>query len=380
MNTSATTLRRLGGALALAALVVLALPSAARAARIKDVARVQGVRPNQLVGYGLVVGLERTGDTERSIFTQQSLSAMLSRMGVRIDARELRLRNVAAVMVTAELPSLARPGTPIDVVVSAIGDARSLQGGTLLMTPLDGVDGETYAMAQGPLQIGGFGARGLSGSSLRKGHLNVGRIPSGGTVERAVPVDLAAGGVLRIQLDRPDFGTAREIATAVNEASGDLGGTTDMAQPADAGVIEVQVPEGRRDRVPVFIAEVEALEVQPDNPARVVINGRTGTVVVGRFVRIDPVAVAHGPLTVRVEEAARVAQPQPLAGGETVVTPESRVEATEEQDALRVVPRGATLEDVVQGLNALGARPRDLVDILQAIHAAGALHAELEVI
>jgi flagellar P-ring protein precursor FlgI len=368
------------GASALAALMLIAAALPAQAARIKDIGRAAGVRGNQLVGYGLVVGLDRTGDTQRSAFTLQSLAAMLSRLGVRIDPKELVLRDVAAVMITATLPALVKPGTPIDVTVSAIGDARSLVGGTLVLTPLLAINGQTYAMAQGPLQVGGFGAVGRSGSRLTQNHLNVGRIPGGALVERAVPVELAAGGVLRIQLDRPDFATAKAITTAVEAASAALGGAAGMAKTIDAGVVEITVPAARQEAIADFIAEVEVLTVTPDFPAKVVINGRTGTVVMGEDVQIGAVAVSHGPLTIEVREAPVVSQPAPLAGGQTAVAPRSAVSAATGKPKLELVAPGTTLQAVVRSLNALGASPRDLVEILQAMHTAGAIHAELVVL
>ncbi|MCB9728880.1 MAG: flagellar basal body P-ring protein FlgI [Deltaproteobacteria bacterium] len=370
------SLRALG--LAALLLVVFALP--AQAVRIKDIGRAAGVRGNQLVGYGLVIGLDRTGDTQRSAFTLQSLSSMLSRLGVRVDPKDLILRDVAAVMITATLPALAKPGTPIDVTVSAIGDARSLEGGTLVLTPLLAVNGQTYAMAQGPIQVGGFGAVGRSGSRLVQNHLNVGRIPSGAIVERSVPLELAEGGVLRIQLDRPDFATAQAVAQAVEGAAPALGGAAGMARAVDAGVVEVTVPAGRQDAVASFIADVEVLTLTPDFPARVVINGRTGTVVMGEDVQIGAVAVSHGPLTIEVQERPVAVQPAPLAAGETAIVPSSRITAERGGPPLKMVAPATTLQAVVRSLNALGASPRDLVEILQAMHAAGAIHAELVVL
>ena len=373
-------MKRIVATVAAALAVVLLLAPAAEASRVKDVARVDGVRANQLVGYGLVVGLDRTGDTQRATMTLQSLTAMLSRMGVRIDPDDLILRNVAAVMVTAELPPFAESGTPLDVLVSAIGDARSLVGGTLLLTPLNGLDGQTYAMAQGALQVGGFDARGRSGSRVTKNHLNVGRVPSGALVERPVPVQLAADGKLRIHLDRPDFTSARRVADAINGASGALGGANDMARVVSAATVEVAVPEARKDAVPLLVADIEVLDVEPDAVARVVINGRTGTVVMGDQVRIAPVAVAHGPLTIEIAESSRVSQPNALAAGDTTVTAASAAAANEPEEALKLVAPGATLADVVTALNALGATPRDLIEILQAMSATGALRADLQVL
>lgn len=354
--------------------------SPAQAARIKDVARVDGVRANQLIGYGLVVGLDRTGDSQRSVFTIQSMSAMLSRVGIRMDPKQLVLRNIAAVMVTAKLPPFAQPGTPIDIVVSSIGDARSLVGGTLLMTALNGVDGETYAMAQGPIQVGGFGAQGKSGSSVKSNHLNVGRIPGGATVERSVAIRLGDGQAITLLLDKPDFGTSSEVAQSINKAAGALGGAANMAKSVDGARIIVEVPAAARDNPADFIARMEVLEVTPDAIARVIINGRTGTMVMGENVRISPVAIAHGSLKIEVKEQPQVVQPLPLAGGNTAVQDQTDINVTERGGPIQVVPGGATLADVVGALNALGATPRDLVQIIQAIQASGALHAELEVL
>ncbi len=361
---------------ALSLMVGLLAPRPAQAARIKDVAQFEGARINQLVGYGIVVGLDGTGDTWQTTFTEQSLAAMLSRMGVRIDPHQLRLRNVAAVMVTANLPPFARPGTRIDVSVSSIGDARSLEGGVLLVTPLRGVDGKTYAVAQGAIQVGGYEARGRTGSRRRKNHLNVGRVPRGATVERALDVDLVSDGKLRLHLLEPDLTTATAIAKAIDEALGN----DDAARVENAGSVVVAVPADAAKDPMGFAARIEAIEVQPDAPARVVINERTGTVVLGEHVRIAPVAVAHGGLTVEVTERISVSQPGALSGGSTVAVPQSSVRAKEAGGALHMVQGGATLADLVRALNALGATPRDLVEILQAIAAAGALQARLEVL
>ena len=352
----------------------------ASAARIKDVARVDGVRANQLIGYGLVVGLDRTGDTQRSAFTLQSMSAMLSRVGIRMDPKQLILRNIAAVMVTSKLPAFAQPGTPIDVVVSSIGDARSLVGGTLLMTALNGVDGQTYAMAQGPIQVGGFSASGKSGSSRSSNHLNVGRVPGGATVERAVDIKLGDGQSITLLLDKPDFGTSRQVADAVNNAAAALGGVAGMAKTLDGARIAIEVPQAALDNPALFIAQMEVLEVTPDAIARVIVNGRTGTMVMGENVRISSVAVAHGSLTIEVKETPKVIQAQPLAGADAQVEEESQIDVTQQGGVLQLVQASATLADVVGALNALGAKPRDLVEIIQAIHASGALHAELEVL
>jgi flagellar P-ring protein precursor FlgI len=361
-------------------LIPLASPEPAHAARIKDIARVEGVRANQLFGYGLVVGLDRTGDTQRSAFTLQSMSAMLSRVGIRMDPKQLILRNIGAVMVTASLPAFAQPGTPLDVVVSSIGDARSLVGGTLLMTALNGVDGQTYAMAQGPVHVGGFSAQGRSGSRVTKNHLNVGRIPGGGTVERAVKITLGDGQSITLLLDHPDFTTSRTVADAVNAAAGILGGAAGMATSLDGARITIEVPEAARGNTARFIAQLEVLEVTPDAVARVVINGRTGTMVMGENVRISPIAITHGSLTIEVKEAPRVVQPLPLAAGQTAIEAQSQITVSQGGGSLQIVTGGATLADVVGALNSLGAKPRDLVQIIQAIQASGALHARVEVL
>jgi flagellar P-ring protein FlgI len=362
-------------------LLALLVATPTHAARIKDVARIDGVRPNQLIGYGLVVGLDHTGDSKRSSFTSQSLAAMLSRMGIRIDKGDLLLRNVAAVMVTATLPPFAQPGTAMDISVSSIGDAKSLVGGTLVLTPLKGLDGQVYGMGQGPIQVGGYGVQARSSRRV-KNHLNVGRIPQGAIIERPVPIQLAEDGKLKLHLQIPDFATAQLLTNAVNGAAAQLGGRagTKLAKALSSGTIEVTIPGGRTGEIPAFIADLEVLTVTPNAVAKVVINGRTGTVVVGANVHIAAVAVAHGSLTIEVNDKSDVSQPRARAAGNTAVTTASDITATEEAGALKVIKEGATLASVVDALNALGATPRDLVDILQAIKAAGALHATIEVL
>ena len=356
-----------------------------QAARIKDVAHFEGVRANQLIGYGLVVGLDGTGDNKQAEFTIQSVSAMLSRMGIRIDPNQILLRNVAAVMVTATLPAHAQPGTGMDVLVSAMGNARSIVGGTLVLTPLMGVDGQTYAMAQGPVQVGGFGATGKSGSRIQKNHLNAGRVPNGAIVERpiATEVTLNAAGQIKLLLKHPDFTTARNIVDTINRSNEILElpaeGGQSIASIATSGSLNLQVPEQYQATVPRFISLIEGLEVFTDAVAKVVINSRTGTVVLGENVRISPVAVAHGSLTLTVNETQQVSQPNPLATGDTQVTQNSNVSIVEESAGLQLVQGGATLAEIVEALNALGATPREMIDILQAVSASGSLHAELEV-
>jgi len=432
----------------------------ARAARLKDIARLQGVRDNQLGGYGLVVGLKSTGDRRQATFTLQSLLSMLARNGIRVDGSEVRVRNVAAVMVTATLPPFARNGDKLDVQVSSIGDADSLQGGTLLLTPLKGPDGKVYAVAQGPLSVGGFSASGATGTSVRKNHDTAGTIPNGAVVEREVPTVVRDRDQLSWVLDRPDFTTASRVAAAIDgelapkeepkrkkaeaaakgpggdapaaadevegkkdgkskkgkkggkEPKGGKGkadlppggaGDADAAPPAkraaappppgapaaepprfatvvDGATVSVQVPPDYRERVPELVARLEHVQVKTDRIARVVLNERTGTVVMGADVRISTVAIAQGGLTVTIRERLTASQPGPFSSGETVVLPESDVEVEEEEAGLQVLKGGTSLGALVKALNALGVTPRDLVSILQALEVAGALEAKLEVI
>lgn len=361
------------------------LVPSAQATRIKDISHIEGVRPNQLIGYGLVVGLDGTGDNKQAEFTVQSVSAMLSRMGIRIDPGSLLLRNVAAVMVTATLPAHTQPGTAMDVLVSAIGNARSIAGGTLILTPLMGVDGKTYAMAQGSVQVGGFGATGKSGSRVQKNHLNAGRVPNGAIVERAIApiVTLNESGKIMLMLKNPDFTTARNMVDTINRSGALLGleetNKDIIASIISSGSLGLSVPEKFQKSVPRFISLIEGLEVYTDTVAKVVINSRTGTVVMGENVRISPVAVAHGSLTLTVNENSAVSQPGALSGGNTVVTPGSSLTMVEEASSLQMIEGGATLSEIVEALNALGATPRDMIDILQAVSSSGSLHAELEV-
>jgi flagellar P-ring protein precursor FlgI len=347
----------------------------AHASRVSELADVVGVRENQLVGYGLVVGLANTGDTGASRFTLQSVAAMLRRLGATIDPAMIQTRNAAAVMVTATLPPSANPGAPIDVTVSSLGNARSLQGGTLLQTPLLGADGLVYAVAQGSLMLGGFGASGASGSSATHNHLTAGRVPGGGIVERRAPgSDLVEQGPLLLSLRSPSFVTARRLADAVDAAIG--AGT---ATALDASIVSIEVPATyTADRVGL-LARVMMVEVEPPASARVVIDERTGTVVVGAAVRLRQAAVAHGGLTVQIAESTSVSQPLPLGAGATVAAPSTEIAIGEESGALHTLPASASLEDVVAAMNMLGATPRDLITIFQALHRAGALDAELEV-
>ncbi|MDX2274727.1 MAG: flagellar basal body P-ring protein FlgI [Hyphomonadaceae bacterium] len=350
------------------------LPAEA-APRIKDIADFEGVRENQLVGYGLVVGLAGTGDSLRnSPFTRQSLAAMLERLGVNATNGNLNTRNVAAVMVTANLPPFASQGSRIDVTVSALGDARSLAGGQLLVTPLIGADQQVYAVAQGALAVGGFAAEGASGSSVSRGVTTAGRIASGALVEREISFDIAGQQELRLALRNPDFTTAQRIVDAINTS---VGGPA--ARAANPGTIVLRRPDSYAGDMVTLLGAIENLEVQVDNPARIVIDENSGIVVMGDNVRVSTVAIAQGNLTISIQEDPFVSQPAPFSRGETVVAPSSAVQVEEEQGGLVVVPGGVPLRQLVNGLNALGVTPRDMISILQALKAAGAIQAEIEV-
>lgn len=347
------------------------------AERIKDLANVAGVRSNQLVGYGLVVGLDGTGDqTSQTPFTVQSIKSMLAQFGVTIPpSTNLQLKNVAAVTIHAELPPFAKPGQTIDVTVSSLGNAKSLRGGSLLMTPLRGADGQVYAIAQGNLVVGGFGAAGADGSKITVNVPSAGRIPNGATVEREVQNPFTDGTHLTLNLHRPDFTTAYRLALALNQTIGK--GT---ARPVDGSSVQVNVPRDPAQRV-AFVSLVENIELEPGAaPARVIINSRTGTVVIGSHVRVTPAAVAHGSLTVTISEQAEVSQPAPLAGGTTTVVPRSGVEIAQEDSRMFLFSPGVQLNDIVRAVNQVGAAPGDLVAILEALREAGALRAELIVI
>lgn len=362
--------------LILALLLVLALGSPALAARLKDITRIKGVRTNQLTGYGLVVGLKGTGDKQQVTFTMQALANLAERLGgIKVPANTLRVQNVATVMVTAELPPFATVGSRFDVLVSSVGDAQSLVGGTLLITTLKGVDGQTYALAQGPVIVGGFSAGGAAGGGAQKNHTTVGRIAGGATVERQIPFELADNGPLTLALNQADFTTAERIAQTINTH---LGGS--FAKALDSGRVELSVPPAWRQRPAQLLAEVERLEVAPDQVAKVVLDERSGTVVMGENVRLSTLAVAHGNLSIVIKEKLEVSQPQPFGAGQTAVTPETEVQVAEEEQRLVMVPAAVSIGEVVRGLNAIGVTPRDLISIFQAIKAAGALQAELEII
>jgi len=370
----------------------------AQGARIKDIAGIGGVRDNQLVGYGLVAGLAGTGDDVKNGFTKETIVNMLIRQGISMTGRDLKADNVAAVMVTAKLPPFAKIGTKIDVNVSSIGDAKSLQGGTLLMTHLRGADGEVYAVAQGPVTLGGFAAGGASGSTVGKNHTTAGFIANGAFVERELKYDFEQNRTLTVNLYQPDFTTSMRLASLINSRVGDV-----EAKLVDSSSVLVRLKDGYHGSVVGILSVIENLDVPVDSVAVVVMNEKTGTVVMGENVRISTVAVAHGNLSIEIKEEKKVSQPLPFApappeggapaagtganqnvimgpGGQTVVTPESQVTAIEEKKRMILLPQGVTIQDVVRGLNAIGASPRDLITILQTIKAAGALQADLKII
>ena len=346
------------------------------ASRLKDISDFEGIRDNLLVGYGLVVGLNNTGDTlANGHFTKQSLLAMLERLGVKPTETGLTSKNVAAVMVTASLPGFSRQGNRIDVVISALGDSKNLLGGTLLVTPLLGADGEVYAVAQGQVAVGGFSAGGAA-ETVTKGVPTSGRIANGAIVEREVGFELATLKKVRITLRNPDFTTARRLAQAVNAFLG-----TNAARPSDPGTIELRIPRGYEENVVGLLTDIEQLRIEPDQVARIVIDEQSGTIVMGENVKISTVAIAQGALTIRITEAAQVSQPGPFAeAGETQQVARTDVQVDEgAEKKFAVVERGVTLQDLVNGLNALGIGPRDLITILQAIKTAGALQADIVV-
>lgn len=363
----------------LAAFFVLVTVQAQVAAqtRIKDIVEFEGVRENLLIGYGLVVGLNGTGDSLSSaIFTKESLIGMLERLGVNSRNTSLSTDNVAAVMVTANLPAFAKQGTRIDVTISAIGDSESLLGGTLLVTPLVGADGDVYAVAQGPLAVGGFSAQG-QGAAVTRGVPTNARISNGAIVEREIPFRMTKMETVSISLRNPDFTTARRISQAINAFIG--GG---ISRPEDPGTVKMIVPDSYRSNVVGLITDIEQLQITPDSIAKVVIDEQSGIIVMGENVRINTIAIAQGNLTIRITETPQVSQPQAFAQqGETVTVPRTQIEIDEDADnKLTVVPTTVTLQELVDGLNALGVGPRDMISILQAIKAAGALQAEIEVL
>ena len=375
-------------------LISFLIPSAGYSARIKDISSIKGIRQNQLLGYGLVIGLNGTGDKGGTKFTIQGLVNMLEHMGVHVDPDVAKVKNVAAVVVSAKLPPFARIGKKIDVILSSIGDAKSLVGGTLLLTPLKGVDNKVYALAQGPVSIGGFSAGGAAGGGVTKNHPTVGRISGGASIEKEIPLSIMSKNEMTIILNNPDFNTADRAVKAINSRFGES-----IAKSIDSGTLKFRVPEEFQNKVVNLIAQIGEIEVEPDSIAKVIVNEKTGTVVVGENVRIQKVAVAHGNLSIQIKEETNVSQPQAFApsgggiaprqmgggtvvapGGSTVVTPESQVSVAEESSRLLLIPKGRTIGELVNALNAIGVTPRDLITILQAIKAAGALQGELEII
>jgi len=356
-------------------LLALAIPGAQANSRIKDIADIEGVRENQLVGYGLVVGLNGTGDSLRNApGTQQSLQAMLERLGVNTRGANMSSGNVAAVMVMASLPAFATQGSRIDVTVSSIGDAKNLQGGRLIVTPLAGADGNIYAVADGQIAINGFSAQGAA-SSVTKGVPTSGRIAAGAIVERELKFDFASMSTLRLALRNPDFTTARRVSEAINAFMG-----SSIASANDPATVRVTLPASARTSMVNLITDIEQLRVQPDQPAKVVIDESSGIIVMGSDVRVSSVAIAQGNLTIRVTETPEVSQPEAFSNGETTVVPRTDIQIDEPVDRkLGVLRTGVTLQQLVNGLNALGVGPRDMIAILQAIKAAGALQAEIEV-
>ncbi len=343
--------------------------------RIKDVATFQGAQPIPLVGYGLIIGLNKTGDRRQTIFSAQTLANMLERFGVAVSADRIKIENIAAVLVTAELPPFVRQGGRLDVTASSIGDARSLQGGTLIATPLRGPDGTVHALAQGPLSIGGFGG-GSGGNAVTVNHLTVGRVPSGALVQVGQHIEITAAPQIVLALRDADFGNAHRLAVTISE---ELGGTA--AKAVDPSTVTVDVPAVYQQSIPDLMARIESLPLRVDQPSRIVINERTGTVVIGGGVRLGAAAVAHGNLSVRISTRFTASQPQPFSNrGETVVVPEQNVDVSEGDAKLVNLGTGTTLDEVVRALNALGATPRDIIAILQALRAAGALQAEVVIV
>ena len=365
-------LRHLRWGILLAASVGIAVAGT----RVKDIAYVQGVRGYQLIGYGLVVGLNGTGDTQRSTFTVQSVTSMLKRFGITVPAAELRTRNVAAVVVTATVPPFAKEGGLLDVIVSSLGDATSLQGGTLLFTPLSGVDGVVYATSQGPISIGGISVR-AGGNEVRRNHTAAGRVPGGAILEKAIATPITRDSTLTLILSQADFTTAQRIAQQINTAMGAA-----LAFASDGSSIRVSIPDTSRteSKLVHFISQLELLEVAPDVSAKVVINERTGTIVVGGNVGILPVAIAHGGLNIEIQSVPIISQPNAFARGETVLTQLTTVAARADTSAVVAIEGTASVQDVARALNALRVSPRDIIAIFQALKEAGALKAELVII
>jgi flagellar P-ring protein FlgI len=361
-------------ALMMLAAMAIVQRSGAAASRIKDIAAFEGVRDNQLVGYGLIVGLNGTGDRNQTFFSTQTLANLLERSGITVNPEQVRVKNIAAVMVTATLPAFVRQGTHIDVTVSSIGDAQSIQGGVLIMTALRSADNSVYAVAQGMVVLGGFSASG-GGSRVQMNHPTVGRIPNGAMVEKEVPFELAGKSRVRLVLYSTDFTTASRAARAINELVG-----SKVAAATDGRTISIDIPASYNDRIVEFMATVENAKMDVDSPAKVVLNEKTGTVVMGKEVKISEVSIIHGSLSLQIGTLFTVSQPGPLSSGQTKVVPETTINVQEEKGRTVSLRDGASVEEVVRALNAIGAGPRDIIAILQAIKAEGALQAELEIL
>ncbi len=360
-------------AVLLAAYSLVSFVPTASAVRMKDIASFSGVRDNQLVGYGLVVGLSGTGDKKDSTFTMRSMVNMLEKLGVQVDPKQMKPKNVAAVMVTAKMPVSAKPGTQLDVTVSSLGDSSSLLGGVLIQTPLKGIDGKVYVLAQGALTVGGFSVGGGQ-AQTQKNITTVAQVPGGGIVERGIPFEFNTQENLTLTMNAPDFSTTNQVVERINAA---LGGN--FARALDVGTVKMEIPGDFKGNMVPLMAALENMEITPDTVAKVVVDEKTGTIIVGRDVRISRVAVSHGNLQVTVQENLNVSQPGPFSGGTTAVTPSTDIAAREEKRNLNIL-EGATLQELVDGLNAVGATPRDLISILRALKTSGALHAHLEVI
>ena len=359
-------------------LLFVSLPATPAGTRLKDLVSIEGVRDNQLVGYGLVVGLNGTGDKRGTIFSSQSLTNLLARMGVQIDPTAILVKNMAAVLVTANLPPFAQPGARIDITVAAIGDASNLQGGVLILTPLKAADGQVYAAAQGSVVTGGFVAgKGGGASGQTVNHPTAGRIPNGAIIEKLAP-SIAPEGRIKLQLRWADFANASRVSAVINQRFGSEG--THLAKAENSALVSVDVPAEYKSRKVEFLGELEDLVIETDRPARIVVNERTGTIVMGKDVRIAPVAILQGTLTVEIQNILNVSQPEPFSKGQTTVIPEVKVTAKEEKTRNVVLKQGASVEELVRSLTAIGSTPRDIIAILQALKAAGALEAELEVI
>ena len=371
-NTKSRIVAKVFPAVCLLVMCYACIIAPAYAVRIKELGNVNGIRDNQLIGYGLVVGLNGTGDKSNTLFTNQSLANMLENLGVKVDPRSTKINNVAAVMITANLPPFARIGSKIDATVSSLGDAKSIEGGILMLSQLRGVDGEVYAIAQGAVTVGGFLATG-QGATIQKNHPTVGRVANGVAIEREIQYENLGSGLMTIALNEPDFTTARRVAERINESF------RGSAYAKDGGTINLTIPPDMIGNPVRFISMVENLDVKPDILARIVVDEKTGTIVIGENVRISTVAISHGNLSVQIKEEENVSQPLPLARGETVVTPETTMRVEEEKGRFYVVDGGITIKELVKALNATGISTRDIITILQTIKASGALHAELEV-